>query len=213
MPKLPIDYSKTIIYKIQHIENEEMLYIGSTTNFNVRKGEHKTHSISENSVKKHFKVYQMIRNNGGWEMFKMIEIKKYSCNTLQEALGEEDRVMIELKSNMNSRRAVRTNKQYYEDNKETLKEKQRLYSENNKEKLKLKSLDYRRRNKDELSEKHKIYRNSNYDKLCKKGLEYYAENKERLLEKNICECGGKYATTHKQTHLRTNKHIKYMNEI
>ena len=39
MPK--IDYSKTAIYKIEHITNTHLLYIGSTTNYNRRKAEHK----------------------------------------------------------------------------------------------------------------------------------------------------------------------------
>ena len=32
MPKLPIDYSKTLIYKIEHIKDENLLYVGHTTN-------------------------------------------------------------------------------------------------------------------------------------------------------------------------------------
>ena len=32
MPKLPMDYSKTIIYKIEHIENDNLVYVGHTTN-------------------------------------------------------------------------------------------------------------------------------------------------------------------------------------
>ena len=41
MPKLPIDYNKCCIYKIEHIDNETLLYVGQTTNFSRRKGEHK----------------------------------------------------------------------------------------------------------------------------------------------------------------------------
>jgi predicted GIY-YIG superfamily endonuclease len=43
MPRTPIDYSKTIIYKL--IKNEDYdnthIYIGSTTDFTRRKNEHK----------------------------------------------------------------------------------------------------------------------------------------------------------------------------
>lgn len=35
------DYSKTIIYKIQHEDDESLVYVGSTTNFTRRKCEHK----------------------------------------------------------------------------------------------------------------------------------------------------------------------------
>ena len=41
MPRKNIDYSKTIIYKIQHIDKEELLYVGSTTDFRRRKSKHK----------------------------------------------------------------------------------------------------------------------------------------------------------------------------
>ena len=40
MPKTPMDYSKCCIYKIEHIENESLVYVGHTTNFNKRKGHH-----------------------------------------------------------------------------------------------------------------------------------------------------------------------------
>ena len=32
MPRKAIDYSKTVIYKIEHIDNETLLYIGRTYN-------------------------------------------------------------------------------------------------------------------------------------------------------------------------------------
>ena len=33
MPRTPINYSKCCIYKIEHIENENLLYVGHTTNY------------------------------------------------------------------------------------------------------------------------------------------------------------------------------------
>jgi len=30
MPKTPIDYSKTIIYKIEHVEDDNLVYVGHT---------------------------------------------------------------------------------------------------------------------------------------------------------------------------------------
>ena len=42
MPRTPTDYSKSVIYKIEHIDKPELLYVGSTTNFTNRKSEHKT---------------------------------------------------------------------------------------------------------------------------------------------------------------------------
>ena len=41
MPKKPIDYSTCCIYKLEHIENESLIYVGHTTNFKQRKAQHK----------------------------------------------------------------------------------------------------------------------------------------------------------------------------
>ena len=91
MPKVPIDYSKCVLYRIVNIDNENLVYIGHTTNFNQRKGKHKSNCNNMNGSSYNQKVYKMIRDNGGWEMFWMIEIKKYPCKDKQEAeRGEYD---------------------------------------------------------------------------------------------------------------------------
>jgi len=43
MPKTPIDYNNTLIYKLRHKEDYDNanIYIGSTTNFTQRKNQHK----------------------------------------------------------------------------------------------------------------------------------------------------------------------------
>ena len=138
MPRKPIDYSKTVIYKIQHIEKEELIYVGSTTDFIKRKSKHK--SVCSNIKSKAFKckVYQMMRENG-WEEFKMIEIEKFPCNDKREAEKRENEMMKELKSNMNTRRSFATeedmkerHKKYRENNKDKRKEYRRAYYEKNK---------------------------------------------------------------------------------
>ena len=43
----------------------------------------------------------MMRQNGGWSCFRMIQIKKFPCDNKREAEAEEDRIMMELKANMN----------------------------------------------------------------------------------------------------------------
>ena len=45
-PKV-IDYSKSVIYKIEHVDNPELLYVGSTTDFIRSKSEHKLNSIND----------------------------------------------------------------------------------------------------------------------------------------------------------------------
>ena len=103
MPKLPMDYSNTIIYKIEHIDDENVVYVGHTTNWDKRKCCYKSVCNNYNGNNYNLKLYQMIRENGGWEEFKMIEDEKYPCKDKKEAEKRECEVMKELKANLNMR--------------------------------------------------------------------------------------------------------------
>ena len=50
MPKLPMDYSKCCIYKIEHVDDESLVYVGHTTNFDERKTAHKSNCKNEKST-------------------------------------------------------------------------------------------------------------------------------------------------------------------
>ena len=160
MPRKEIIYQNTVIYKIQHVEKEDLLYVGHTTDFTKRKCNHKSKCTKPDNEKFHLKLYQMIRDNGGWDMFRMIEIKKFPCNDDREACAEEDKIMRELKANMNSISAVfdeeklkmkckraddkrnataariEYKKSYYEENKEKIKAQKKKWDEDNSEKMK-----------------------------------------------------------------------------
>ena len=120
MPKTTVDYSKIVIYKIQHIEKEHLIYVGSTINFKSRKARHK--SMAETYNDKHsesFKcVYRTIRENGGWDKFRMTEIKKYPCCDKREAEAEEDRYIRDLKAVLNMRLNVFNDYKRNEESKE-----------------------------------------------------------------------------------------------
>jgi hypothetical protein len=100
MPKELIDYSNTIIYKIYCKDiNVTDVYVGHTTNFTKRKYQHK---ISSNNIKKKLKIYNIIRNNGGWDNWDMIEIAKYNCKDATEARIKEQQHYVLLNSSLNS---------------------------------------------------------------------------------------------------------------
>ena len=104
MPKLSIDYLNCCIYKIEHIENASLVYVGHTTNFKQRKLRHKSSCNNETDKSKHnYKVYQMIRKNGVWDMFRMIEIEKYPCNNKQEADKREFEIMTKMNARTHTR--------------------------------------------------------------------------------------------------------------
>ena len=77
MPNNNIDYSNTVIYIIQHISKKDLLYIGHTTDFKVRKYHHKNNS--KDGTKK---LYTSIRENGGWTEFEMRPIKTINCKNI-----------------------------------------------------------------------------------------------------------------------------------
>ena len=131
MPKLPMDYSKYCIYKIEHNDDESLVYVGHTTNFDKRKTAHKSNCKNESERCYNLKVYQMIRENGGWDMFRMREVEKFSCNDKREAERRKIEVMKELKANMNTYRSFLTEEESKEYRKEYLKE----WRETNKEKI------------------------------------------------------------------------------
>jgi len=101
MPLNAIDYSKTIIYKIQHKEKPELFYIGHTTNFESRKYQHKTAADLTKANSSSAKFYNEIRSNGGWDKFDMAPLKQLNCTNRIGALIEEQRTIDEMKPTMN----------------------------------------------------------------------------------------------------------------
>ena len=190
MPKVPIDYSKTIIYKIEHIENDNLVYVGHTTNWDKRKTAHKYICKNEKDKKHNLKLYQMIRENGNWELFKMIEVEKYSCKDKREAERRENEVMKKLKANMNSLRSFRTDEEkkketklykndYYNIHKDIIIEKQKVYNETRIDSLKSYKKEYNENNKEKLREQKKIWYEKNKERVKAQRKEYYHDKKLR----------------------------------
>ena len=103
MPKLEIDYSNTIIYKITCIEPTITdVYVGHTTNFVQRKYAHKQSCTNQNTANYKCKLYEVIRNNGGWENWKMEIINFYNCHDHYEARKKEQEYFISLNATLNS---------------------------------------------------------------------------------------------------------------
>ena len=81
MPRKQIDHSKTVIYKIVCRDlSVTSCYVGSTTDFICRKNMHNRTCKNIKYKYHHLKVYETIRNNGGWDNWIMLEVEKYPCN-------------------------------------------------------------------------------------------------------------------------------------
>lgn len=231
MPKQSIDFSNTVIYKIQNKEIDDLLYVGSTTNFTQRKSEHKSNSTNSNTQIYNAKLYKTIRDNGGWDMFNMIIVKEFPCENRRQAEAEEDKVMREMRSILNSKRAYVST----EEREEYLKQ----YRYNNRDKICEYGREHYQLNKKEISERHKVWREENVDKikehyelnkdyicqrqrksyqknrdeLCKKQMERRNHNIDKLKEKFDCPCGGKYTHEGKSKHFKRQIHQNFLNNI
>lgn len=175
MPKLPIDYSNTIIYKII-CKNPDITdcYVGHTTNFNKRKQHHK-----EGCFNRNYPVYKFIREHEGWENFSMIQIEEFSCKNLREAEIRERYWIETLKSNLNYKIPTRTAVERYEEEKERFDEKAKIYREQNVDKIKESKANYFQDHKKEIYEKRKIYNELNKEKIKEYKQNWYLKNKNK----------------------------------
>ena len=163
MPKTIMDYSKTIMYKfVCNDLNVNDCYVGHTINMTKRKYQHKFRCHNEKDKSYNYKIYQIIRENGGWENWSMLLVEKFPCKDNHEACRREREIYEELGAKMNTIRPYRTqeerkkgdkqySKQYYQDHKEEHKEHYQDHKEYHKEYRKL----YYQDHKEEIAEKIK----------------------------------------------------------
>ena len=182
MPKLPIDYSNTIIYKLVHKDDldDENIYIGSTTNFKQRKNHHR-HSCNYVNNKDHnAKKYQFIRENGGWDNWVMIEIEKYPCKDLNEVTARERYWKRELNATLNMIEPQRSKQEYYIDNKEKILEYKKIFHQEHKQEKNAYNKKYNQDNREKIS----IQRKSKYYE----NIEEIKEKRSQKVKCNICAC-------------------------
>ena len=139
MPREAIDYSKMVIYKIVC---EDEIYVGSTCNFKSRKANHKKACNDENDKKHNFKVYKIIRANGGWKNAVITPIELFPCNSSIEARIREEYWRKELQAEMNTIKAFVTeeeiaesNKKYREEHRVEINERMKKYREEHREEI------------------------------------------------------------------------------
>jgi hypothetical protein len=184
MPRLNIDYSKIVIYKIVCDDFDiEDCYVGSTTDFVKRKSNHKSTCHNSNSNRHNLNVYQFIRANGGWDNWSMLELEKYPCNDNNEATLRERHWMETLNAELNSKVPSRTAKEF-----------RAVYLEENKDEIKKKNAEYYIEHIDErremLNERARNFYDANKDKInaseAKKAYkkQYYIDHKDAISEKS-----------------------------
>ena len=117
MPRLPIDYSNTHIYKLVCRDTTITdWYVGHTTDFKRRKAHHKQSCTNENGKEYYIRVYQFMRDNGGFDNFDRILIETKCFTNSLEAKREERNHIEQLNSSSNSYILARTYKEWREEN-------------------------------------------------------------------------------------------------
>ena len=168
MPRIPNDFTKEVIFYMIKCNDVELtdVYIGSTFNFINRKTQHKT-----NSFTKPFKIYQYIRDNGGWDNFNMNCVDRRVCKDMLEVRQYEQQLIEQYKASLNSIKSFR---------KETKQEADHLTYIKYAEKHKAKCKEYNAKNKDTIKEYQHQYRLDNAKKI-----EEYRSNPEIIQRERL----------------------------
>ena len=131
-------------YQIYKISSDycDKFYIGSTRDFTSRKSKHKTRCNNPTDKAHNTKVYRTIRENGGWENFRMTCIEIMENTTKLEAEIREEQLRMELKALLNSKKATcggitrqEYKKQHCAENRDHIKEYSKQYREENREQI------------------------------------------------------------------------------
>jgi hypothetical protein len=179
---MPINYENACIYKIVCKDvNITEKYIGSTTNLIQRHKAHKTTCYNDNAKRHNTFVYQFIRENGSFDNWDVVLIEKVIDCKDKEHLHKRERFYIEsLKAELNKIIPTRSNKEWYKDNKEHLKEQSKEYRKDNKHKIAVKNKEYRGNNKEKIANQDKEYRENNKEKITNREKKYRGDNREKI---------------------------------
>ena len=184
------DYSKSVIYCIScKDESIKDSYVGSSADFEKRKKDHKDRCNNPNHHGYNYKVYQFIREHGGFDNFEMKIIEYYPCENETELNIRENYWMDILQTTLNSRKApvFKNIKEWREANIEHIREYDRIIYKKNKDANKEKRKEFYQKNKEKISEK--------------------------LKEKMTCECGRTIRKSDKYRHYKTKFHINFINNL
>jgi hypothetical protein len=168
-------------------------YVGSTENFDRRIVIHKSRCYNEKDKKHNCKLYQYMRQNGGFEKVDIMIIDKIIYNNKDEARQMETNFMLSFNAELNSVYPKRSKKERYEANKESITKQRHNFYQENRERLCLKDRERYEKNKESVKERVKKYREENREKIS-----------EKLKEKVACDicskmiCKG-YISKHKKS--------------
>ena len=194
------DYQKGKIYTIRCNIDQNLIYVGSTTQtISQRWTDHKKNSQNPNTRDYNMKVYQAMREKG-IDNFYVELYEDYPCENRAQ-LGKREGELIREIGTLNKQITGRTVVEYTNEL-ENKVHKQEYMKE------------YHIKNREKRAEYNKEYRMKNYDELLLRKKEYRVANVAKIKEKKsqiyTCECGCVLENWSKSQHVKSKKHIKLM---
>ena len=155
------------VYMIQHKTDASLIYIGNTDDINNKICKHRSECYNENHKPYHYKLNKIIRENGGWDAFKvqiidavitedrlpLLEFTQYYIDKFQSVKSMNTYNAIVSKQNEKEyqkeyQKTYRT--QYYKKNADKIKASRVEYRKENAENIKQVKAEYNRNHKEEL---------------------------------------------------------------
>jgi hypothetical protein len=172
------DYQQGKIYRLVSNKTEDVYYGATTRTLTHRKNHHK--SYLDCSSKKLFENDAVVT---------IILVEAFPCNNKNELKARE---LFHITNNacINTNKpfiselnhGVEWHKEYYENNKDEILERQKTNYENNKEIILKKQSEYYQNNKEAIAERDKKYRESHKEENAEYQKEYRESNKEKIAE-------------------------------
>ena len=185
-------YQNGKIYKIE-CNVTGSVYIGSTCELLLCRrlaGHVSNYKGYKRYGKRYVTSYKVLENDD----YNIYLIELFPCNSIDELLAREGH-HIKLNGCVNKVIAGRTMKEYLTDNKDKLANNSREHYIKNKDKIRERNI----KNKDKISEKKR---------------EHYVINKDKISEKGKikihCGCGSETRIADKSKHIKTRKHMEYV---
>lgn len=166
-----INYQLGKVYKIV---GNGLIYVGSTCEkylSNRLAGHNSKFKRFQKGAENYFTSFKCLSDENHY--IELLEL--CPCNSKDE-LHKSERKWIEQLDCVNKKIPTRTDKEYYEDNKDKLLEDRRKYYQLNKEQKK----QYYQANKDKINEKDKQYYQANKDKIKEHKKQYYQSKKSQI---------------------------------
>jgi hypothetical protein len=219
----PNKYHNGKIYTIRCRDDDTLIYVGSSC-LPLHKRFYQHKQFMKKDKYKNILLYKKM-NSLGIDKFYIELYENFKCDTKEELKKHEGEVIRKI-ATMNMRIEGRTkqeyqqnpevkeyhkhyDKEYYENNKNRIKEVKKKYRDNNLDKTKEVKKKYYEINKNKILDKMKEYYKINKTKM----KECYETNKNEINDKIVCDCGCFINRSHISRHKKTQKHLNLLEQL